>query len=172
MTIGTGMAHIEHPHQGITNDWWTPPELVQALGEFDLDPCAGVGQIPLAKRVYTLPQDGLIEPWKGRVWCNPPYGPNVGQWAERMAQHGNGIMLIFARTETRAWRGIWEKAHGILLPARRITFLRPDGTKAKSGTAPSAFIAYGENNLDALREAQHLGTIKGILLTEWELCGW
>lgn len=160
----TGMAHIERPHEGITNDWWTPPELVQALGEFDLDPCAGIGQTPLAKAVYAPPQDGLSLPWTGRIWCNPPYGPHVGAWAKRMAEHCNGILLIFARTETKAWQQIWNTATGILLPSRRITFHRPDGTKAKSGTAPSAFVAYGHDNVGALFKSG----IKGTILTEWE----
>lgn len=150
----------EAPTEGNTNDWWTPPEIVDALGRFDLDPCAGAGQTPLASRIYTPPQDGLTLPWEGRVWCNPPYGPHVGQWAERMAEHHNGIMLIFARVETRAWRGIWAGADAILFPFRRITFHRPDGNKAKSGTAPSAFCAYGLANVEALR---HCG-IEGALV--------
>jgi hypothetical protein len=161
---GTGMAHIETPHEGATNDWWTPPELVAALGEFDLDPCAGVGQIALAKATISPPEDGLKCEWGGRVWCNPPYGPHVGAWAKRMAEHMNGILLIFARTETRAWQQIWNTATGILLPSRRITFHRPDGIKAKSGTAPSAFVAYGHNNVEAL----FTSGIKGTILTEWE----
>jgi len=161
---GTGMAHVERAYEGATNDWWTPPELVQALGEFDLDPCAGVGQTPLAKHVYCPPQDGLALPWEGRVWCNPPYGPHVADWARRMAEHMNGVLLIFARTETRAWQQIWNTATGILLPSRRITFLRPDGIKAKSGTAPSAFVAFGHNNVEALYKSG----IKGVILEEWE----
>ena len=149
-----GMSHIEKPHEGATNDWWTPPELVQSCGEFDLDPCAGVGQQPLAKAFYCLPEaDGLILPWTGRVWCNPPYGPHVGEWVERMAVHCNGILLIFARVETKAWSKIWATADAVLFPSRRITFLKPDGSKAKSGTAPSAFCAYGLNNVDALRNS-------------------
>lgn len=129
-TSGRGMSHIERPHQGETNDWWTPPEIVQALGAFDLDPCAGVGQKPLAKTAFTLPEtDGLAAKWHGRVFCNPPYGPNVGAWAKKLADHGNGILLIFARVETRAWRIIWSTADGILFPFRRITFLRPGGAR-------------------------------------------
>jgi DNA N-6-adenine-methyltransferase Dam len=158
------MAHIEQPHEGATNDWWTPPELVQALGEFDLDPCAGVGQTPLARGIICPPDDGLASVWSGRIWCNPPYGPYVALWAKKMSEHMNGILLIFARTETRAWQQIWNTATGILLPSRRITFHRPDGTKAKSGTAPSAFVAYGNNNVEALFKSG----IKGTILTEWE----
>ena len=33
---------------------------------------------------------------------NPPYGPPpvIGPWMRRMAAHGHGTALIFARTET------------------------------------------------------------------------
>lgn len=143
----------ESPNEGETNDWWTPPEIVEALGKFDLDPCAGKGQTPLASRIYTLPQNGLELPWEGRVFCNPPYGPHVGDWAEKMAEHCNGILLIFARVETRAWRKIWEGADAILFPFKRIKFLKPDGSGAKCGTAPSAFCAYGLNNVEYLRHS-------------------
>lgn len=151
----------EKPIEGETNDWWTPPEIVGALGTFDLDPCAGVGQEPLAKTVYAPPQDGLSLPWGGRVWCNPPYGPHVRKWAEKLAKHGNGILLIFARVETKAWHHIWAHADGILFPFRRITFLRPGKTSVKCGTAPSAFVAYGEQNVEALR----MSNIEGALVT-------
>lgn len=155
-----GMSHIERPYEGETNDWWTPPEIVQSLGHFDLDPCAGIGQTPLADKIIAPPMDGLLEEWQGRVWCNPPYGPHVGRWARKMAEHCNGILLIFARVETKAWREIWSTADAILFPFRRITFHKPDGTSAKSGTAPSAFCAYGVANVEALR----LSGIKGALV--------
>jgi hypothetical protein len=154
-----GMSHIEKAHEGETNDWWTPRGIVESLGAFDLDPCAGVGQRPLAKNVITLPDDGLLSDWRGRVWLNPPYGPHVGKWAEKMAEHHNGILLIFARVETRAWRTIWTTADAILFPFRRITFEKPDGSSAKSGTAPSAFCAYGLDNVEALRNCGTEGAL-------------
>jgi hypothetical protein len=199
--MATGMAHIELPGQGVTNDWWTPREIVKSLGSFDLDPCAGIGQEPMATQCYypspeiieaeaamtaakmakdkeafknakeeyenalIVTSNGLNLPWDGRVFCNPPYGPYVGQWVDRLAEHNNGILLIFARTETRAWQKIWKTATGILIPFRRITFLKPNGEQAKSGTAPSAFAAYGENNLVALANSG----IKGALLTKWSI---
>ena len=195
------MAHIELPGQGVTNDWWTPKQIVQSLGNFDLDPCAGIAQDPLATRCYhpspeiidaeaamtaakklkdkkafwkakndyahaiSQTPNGLSLPWEGRVFCNPPYGPYVIDWVNKIAEHNNGILLIFARTETKAWQRIWKTATAILLPFRRITFVRPDGLQAKSGTAPSAFAAYGENNLVALANSG----IKGALLTKWNV---
>jgi hypothetical protein len=152
---------FEKQGEGETNDWLTPPDLVKALGEFDLDPCGCPGQ-PwlLAKKTYFLPaNDGLKDPWVGRVFCNPPYGSHVGDWAERLRKHGNGIFLIFSRTETKAWEGIWQGCDAVLMPSGRIKFFRPDGSPAKTGTAPSALIAYGQNNVEALKTCGLAGAL-------------
>jgi len=54
-----------------THDWLTPPEILQALGAFDLDPCASEHQPwPTARQQLTIRDDGLSKPWAGRVWCN------------------------------------------------------------------------------------------------------
>lgn len=152
---------FERPCEGATNDWLTPPELVRRLGHFDLDPCGCMGMPwKLADNVYIPPQDGLALPWLGRVFCNPPYGDNIAAWADAMARHGDGILLIFSRTETDAWLGIWGAASAILFPHGRIAFLRPDGTRGvRGGTAPSALVAYGQENVSALRGAGIAGAL-------------
>lgn len=114
-----------------------------------------------ATTTYFLPgHDGLIEPWQGRTFCNPPYGPNVGDWARRMAEHGNGIMLVFVRSETNCWqRDILPFADAILLLAGRVRFYLPTGEQGRSGTAPSALLAYGQDNVKALRNSGLAGAL-------------
>lgn len=57
------------------DEWLTPPEIIKALGQFDLDPCAPVVRPwDTAERHYSIKDNGLMLPWSGRVWCNPPYG--------------------------------------------------------------------------------------------------
>ena len=55
--------------------WLTPPEILRALGGFDLDPCCPP-DMPwrTAAAMISPPRDGLAEPWAGRVWLNPPFG--------------------------------------------------------------------------------------------------
>ena len=163
----TTLSHLggfgfEKPNTGNTNDWLTPPELLQRLGTFDLDPC-GCVKMPwrTATTSYFLPEhDGLTEQWMGRVWCNPPYGPNVGDWAKRMAAHANGIMLIFLRTDTATWQqDILPFADAALLLDGRVHFYLPSGERGKSGTAPSVLLAYGKSNVTALRTAGIAGAL-------------
>ena len=81
-----------------TDVWLTPRHVLDALGSFDLDPCAAPVESGwlTADKHYRLPDDGMRLPWQGRVWCNPPY-LNVWAWLARLADHGSGTALIFAR---------------------------------------------------------------------------
>jgi len=158
-----GFGH-EKPYEGESDDWITPPAIVEALGEFDLDPCASVTQpFVFARTLYTVKEDGLSKEWCGRVWCNPPYGAKTHVWIERLAKHGNGVALIFARVETQLWQDIiFPTASGYLFPRGRIAFYRPDGTKPNSSSgAPSALVAWGDENRAALIEACENGSIAG-----------
>lgn len=132
---------------GRTEIWLTPPWLLGQLGAFDLDPCAAPSPRPwpTAARHIELPLDGLDLPWCGRVWLNPPYGAATGLWLQRMAEHGQGTALIFARTETDAWhRWVWPRASAILFLKGRIGFHLPDGQPGPDNCgAPSALVAYG-----------------------------
>lgn len=137
-----------------TVEWLTPPEIVQALGPFDLDPCAPeIRPWPTAKEHFT--RDGLDRPWHGRVWINPPYGLEAEKWVRALADHGNGICLLFARTETRMFfEQVWPRASGILFLRGRLHFHRPDGTRAGGNSGgPSCLIAYGETNAHRLERS-------------------
>lgn len=130
-------------------------EFVRPLGKFDLDPCAPVAD-PMrigASRALTVIDDGLASEWAGRVWMNPPYS-TAGKWVEKLANHGDGIALVFARVETGWWHEhVWPKAAALLFLRGRISFVRGDGREhgGHNAAAPSVLIAYGAENADALR---------------------
>jgi hypothetical protein len=142
-------------HQGpmLNDEWLTPPEIVRALGEFDLDPCAPVVRPwDTAKKHYTKNDDGMAHSFQGRVWLNPPFGKEAIHWMLKMAHHRNGIALLAARTETRLFfETVWPIAHSILFLKGRPHFHYVDGTRAKANSgAPICLIAYGSYNSDAL----------------------
>ena len=143
-----------------TEEWLTPPDLLRQLGHFDLDPCSAINQPwPTAEHHFTKKLDGLGQQWSGHVFCNPPYGQQTATWLERMADHNDGIALIFARTETVMFhKWVWQQAEGILFLAGRLTFYRPDGTPAQHNAGgPSCLVAYGPLALETLS----LCSIKG-----------
>jgi hypothetical protein len=106
-----------------------------------------------ARNHYTIEDDGLIQPWFGRVWCNPPYGKEMVPFLERMVTHGpGGVVLIFARTETKAFFDyVWDRASAILFIKGRLKFHYPDGKEGESAGSPSVLIAYGDNEAEVLR---------------------
>ena len=73
---------------------------------------------------------------------------------ERLSQHGNGIALVFARTETAMFfEHVWGKAAGALFLEGRLYFYQLDGTRAKGNSGgPSVLLAYGEENARLLQE--------------------
>lgn len=151
LRVGFG---YENPNRGAKDEWLTPPEIVRALGPFDLDPCSPIARPwATAENHFTIADNGLLRLWDGRVWCNPPYGPETGRWMAKLAAHGNGIGLIFARTETKAFQEIFSTADGFLFLAGRLRFYHVDGTQGDAATAPSVLVAYGAQNVTALRQS-------------------
>ena len=154
------------------DEWLTPPAIIAALGPFDLDPCSPIHRPwDTAKRHFTRLDDGLSMPWseererereRERVWLNPPYGRETFLWLERLATHGNGTALIFARTETKGFHEqVWDKATALFFFKGRLCFHRVDGSKGGTANAPSCLIAYGEYNAQRILEASQAGKIQG-----------
>ena len=92
-----------------TDLWSTPQDFFDALDKefhFTLDACA-LPENAKCKRYFSPEQDGLFQPWEGVVWCNPPYGRQIGKWVEKAAVSvcmgkATVVMLLPARTDT-AW---------------------------------------------------------------------
>jgi phage N-6-adenine-methyltransferase len=55
--------------------------LVERFGEFTLDVAAAEHNAK-AEEYFTRAADGLVQPWAGRVWCNPPYS-DCGAWVRK-----------------------------------------------------------------------------------------
>jgi len=149
-------------NRGASDDWITPRAIIDALGPFDLDPCACDPQ-PWPTANAMLTKGGLLVPWTGRVWCNPPYGPETGKWLNRLASHGDGIALIFARTETEMFhKYVWGAATAALFLRGRLNFYTPAGQRSRyNAGGPSVLVAYGELNAGAIWTAVISGKLKG-----------
>jgi hypothetical protein len=148
----------EHENSiGASDDWYTPPDMLDALGEvFDLDPCSpGAGHWVPAKSVYTKQDNGLEQPWYGFVWMNPPFGGRNGHvpWLRKFLDHADGIAVVRAYTSA-GWFHDWAvHADAMLFPRGKTKFVRPDGS---IGTAPGhgvVLLGMGQRAKAALRNS-------------------
>ena len=156
----SGFRH--EPSVGRSVEWYTPPAVFDALGlEFALDPASPPGGLPWvpASRFYSASDDGLSQSWNGRVWLNPPYGPGIDNWLDRLAEHGNGLALVFARTDTRWFQRAIQSAAAVCFIKGRIAFVSgQQGHSANPAPAPSVLLAYGLASALALTESR-LGSV-------------
>lgn len=145
------------PSVGATDDWYTPREVFEALGEtFDLDPCSpGPGHWVPALKIYTKADDGLSQPWHGFVFMNPPFGARNAHvpWLRKFLEHDNGIAIVRAYTSS-AWFHTWAvQADWLLFPRGKTKFVRPDGTIGKAPGHGVVFLGMGDRAEQALKRS-------------------
>lgn len=152
MAERTGFTHESFVSESA--EWYTPPEVFTAIGlRFDLDPCSpgpGKSFVP-ADQHYTIDDDGLTSPWHGTVFVNPPYGQQTGAWMRKLADHGDGIGLVFARTEVRWFHDVADRADLVCFMKNRLRFYRGNLTDhGKDAGTGSMLIAFGQKSATAL----------------------
>jgi len=144
------------PLISLKDEWYTPAWITDPLGHFDLDPAAPIApHRQIADREYTKADDGLSLRWEGRVWLNPPFShPALKSFVGKMAEHGDGIMLLLCRGFDTGWfqDDVLGKADALLLMRGRVRFIRPDGKAGKSAPLGTLLAAYGKDNARVLQE--------------------
>ena len=102
------MARLDKQFESAKTEWETPAELYDPLNaefQFTLDVAADASNSKCSEFIG-VNADGLLTPWRGVVWCNPPYGRGLGAWAKKAARETfqgiTSVLLIPARTNT-AW---------------------------------------------------------------------
>ena len=87
---------------------------ISSIFNFSLDACA-LPENAKCENYYTPKDDGLSKPWRGGVWCNPPYGREISSWVKKAYEESQKeynsfvLMLLPARTDTRWW---WDWVQG------------------------------------------------------------
>jgi hypothetical protein len=149
--------------ESTSDTWLTPPQIIRSLGEFDLDPAAPIHRPwPTAKTHFTIEDNGLVKPWFGRVWLNPPYGNKAILFIERLSKHGNGIAFIYTRVETAMFfKYIWNLADAIFFFRGRVACHKADGGLNSSPPASNCLVAYGRDNAAAIKKSGLCGVYIG-----------
>lgn len=135
------------PQERLTkDDYYTPKAVFEALGlHFDLDVCAPPGGVPWipATRYLTVEDDGLSQPWEGRVWMNPPYS-QATDWVTRFIAHRHGVALV-GHAKSNWHPRLWEAADAVAFPFSYFDFV------GGSIFMPVWFAAFGRECAEALR---------------------
>jgi hypothetical protein len=138
-------------YSSASDEWYTPKHIVQAvlqaLGSVDLDPCSDCKINPTvpATNHFTKQDDGLTQPWHGRVYMNPPYGSEIHHWTSKLrSEYESGkvtaaVALVPARTDTRWFRAFGSYPRCFL--HGRLAF----SNHSTSAPFPSAAVYLGEH---------------------------
>lgn len=139
-----------------SDGWYTPPKYIalarDVLGEIDLDPasCSAAQAIVQARNYYTEHENGLVQPWYGRMWINPPYSAPtpwvrraIGEY--RAEQIDAALILTNSYTETGWWQDLAAVAT-ILFFRGRLNFWHPEKTATQNRTGQT--LAYIGPNRD------------------------
>jgi len=173
--VKEAIAH-NHRAQGTgDNEWYTPQEYIESarrvMGAIDLDPASSeVAQERVkAGAFFTIEDDGLLQPWQGRVWLNPPYAqPAIQHFMEKVTgEHLKGairqaIVLTHNYTDTRWFHIGVSGASAICFTRGRIGFLNPEGKKA-APTQGQAFFYYGESTAAFREEFSKYGFVVEVM---------
>lgn len=156
---------------------WEPA--IKVMGGIDCDPASDINKNVPAGTHYTIKENGLLQPWIGRIWLNPPFGRDVWRWFDKLRGEylsGNtreAIILWKTASETRGWRILTEISDTICLPYRRIFFINKH-FKGEGSTFSPALLYVGKNRAAFVREYEKIGAIwfqKSVLTTSNEMSG-
>lgn len=164
----------KNPSQYITqsndNEWYTPSKYIEAarnvLGRFDLDPASNplANETVKADRFFSIEDDGLSRPWRGKVWINPPYGEECREFVGKLVEEYNAgnveeaVLLVNANSNDTAWfQPLWD--HLICFTHHRINFYQSDGSKKSGSTHGSVFVYFGENKDAFAGEFSQFGAV-------------
>jgi phage N-6-adenine-methyltransferase len=144
--------------------WITPKWLIDAIGISDLDPCGyrldGKIIVETARKYYTLQdgQNGLIDPWAGTIYCNPPYN-NTAAWLKKCREYHQQtgedvIMLIKNVIERIYFQDEFEHITGIVFIRGHVAFLNDLGEETNKAMFGSLLIAFGDGAFERINNVQ------------------
>ncbi len=133
------------------DDWGTPQVLFDRLHEiydFQLDAAASPRNAK-CPRFFTTKDDALTKSWLEyqRIWLNPPYGRNIGDWMKKAFEESRRgalvVCLVHARTDTRWWHNWVESKAQVTFLKGRLKFTRGENSEiAQSAPFPSVLVVY------------------------------
>jgi hypothetical protein len=144
----TGQLFPVEQSERTSDDYLTPRWVFDTLGlTFDLDVASPPWETHVpANRKFTKADDGLGQPWEGRVWMNPPYS-NSSPWVGRFVDHHHGICLV-PHSRSAWWGRLWT-SDAAIADGGMFRFIGPTGN-LENVFMPVVFAAFGPECVDAI----------------------
>jgi hypothetical protein len=159
-------------HNSGENEWYTPPAIITiaraTMGEIDLDPASSeiANRIVKADSFYTKWDNGLVQPWHGNVWMNPPYAqPLMTQFSDRLVQAvtqneiEQACVLVNNATETQWFQQLLQICCAVCFIKSRVRFIDENGEASGAPLQGQALLYFGANGLKFEEEASVIGSV-------------
>ncbi|RUS94637.1 hypothetical protein DSM106972_092740 [Dulcicalothrix desertica PCC 7102] len=151
-----------------SDNWYTPQHIIdlviQVLNQIDLDPCAETGKNIPASTHYTHTDNGLIQPWHGRIFLNPPYS-EPGKWITKLNEEiatgrvTEAIALVPGATDTN-WLSPILKTQPVCFWKGRIKFLDQNYEPKLPARQSHVLIYWGDNSTRFLEIFDAYGVVQ------------
>jgi hypothetical protein len=144
-----------------SNEWYTPSQYTDAVrelfGRIDLDPASNekANAWIKAAQIYTAADDGLVRPWHGKVFVNPPYGKTESNRSTAAAfcqraidQYEDGTIEACVILVNSVHSQPWQRplyAYPICLVDHRISFVSGEGSENENPTFQNMFVYLGRD---------------------------
>lgn len=133
-----------------SDDYYTPRWIFDALQiTFDIDVASPPGGPPFTPchKYFSQLDDGLIQPWEGTVFLNPPFSDTT-PWVTKWLDHANGVILV-PMSKSRWFDRIWNSDAATCALPSTLKFEDPKGGNG-SIFISCIMAALGEPNVQAL----------------------
>jgi ParB family chromosome partitioning protein len=156
-------------HNSGKYEWYTPKKFIDAarnvMGSIDLDPASSeiANKVIQSTKIYTEQDSGLVHPWSGNVWMNPPYNNSlVGEFTRKLIEDlpsiNQACVLVNNATETRWFDHIVTKCDVMCAVKGRIKFLDENGEATGSSLQGQVIMYFGKNSDKFIKEFKVFGS--------------
>lgn len=165
------------PIENKSQEWYTPQSLLDTIYrimEIDLDPASPAEPTVTARKHYTKKENGLLQPWHGNIFLNPPYGRDILPWIKKtVSEYETGepkniILLVPAKTDTYWFNHLVSRCACFCTIQRRLHFISGENPNSKqTGTFASVLVLLSKDKEIINRFTRHCSELGYC----WQLTG-
>ncbi len=153
-----------------SDEWVSPCDVVESaravMGGIDLDPASSVeaNRLIRADRWFSIDADGLAQPWRGRLFLNPPFShPGVELFCAKLVEHRRAgdveqaCVILPNSTETVFFQSLAVAAAAFCFPRGRLRFTSPSRVSTSSAPQGHSIVYLGAHVAAFRREFDRYG---------------